>query len=100
VQCCTIPPIVEGKYTPKGTYKPYGGFEKVCATGPEDSDSALVFIQDIFGWVGMFSRVQPALKNLIGTILKLCKERTCELLNLRRGVISDQILMMWILHSG
>ena len=27
--CCTIPPV-KSDYTPKGTYKAYGDFKKVC----------------------------------------------------------------------
>lgn len=29
VACCTIPPV-RSDYTPKGTYKAYGDFKKVC----------------------------------------------------------------------
>jgi len=47
--CCTIPPV-ESNYEPKGTYKPYGDFQKVYVTGDESSDTAIVTVFDIFGF--------------------------------------------------
>jgi len=50
VACCTIPPV-RSDYTPKGTYKSYGGFRKVYVTGPATlGDKALVCVYDIFGF--------------------------------------------------
>jgi len=46
--CCTIPPV-HSDYTPKGSYRPYGGFGKVYVAG-EKSDLALVTVYDIFGF--------------------------------------------------
>jgi hypothetical protein len=46
--CCTIPPV-KSDYTPKGTYKAFGGYNKVYVTGPASSDTALVCVYDIFG---------------------------------------------------
>lgn len=34
--CCSIPPV-QSDYTPKGTYKSYAGFNKVC---PQDLSNA------------------------------------------------------------
>ena len=31
--CCSIPPV-KSDYTPKGNYKPYAGFNKVCRALP------------------------------------------------------------------
>jgi len=47
--CCSIPPV-KSDYTPKGTYKPYAGFDKVYFTGQEKSEIALVAVYDIFGF--------------------------------------------------
>ena len=47
--CCTIP-AVQSDYQPKGTFKPFGEFQKVYVTGPENTESALVCIFDIFGY--------------------------------------------------
>jgi len=49
VACCTIP-AVQSDYNPKGSYKSYGGFEKVYVTGPEKSDNAIIAVYDIFGF--------------------------------------------------
>ncbi|KIM71412.1 hypothetical protein PILCRDRAFT_830347 [Piloderma croceum F 1598] len=49
VACCTIP-AVHSDYTPKGTYKSLGGFQKVYVTGPEKSDNAIIAVFDIFGY--------------------------------------------------
>ena len=66
VACCTLPPV-RSDYEPKGSYKAYGGFDKVCITldialhvsltryeayfaGPEKPGKiALVCVFDIFG---------------------------------------------------
>ncbi|KAH9927519.1 Alpha/Beta hydrolase protein [Epithele typhae] len=50
VACCSIPPV-QSDYTPKGTFKPYGGFNKVYVTGPETPGKmAIVCVYDIFGY--------------------------------------------------
>ncbi|KAF7798633.1 hypothetical protein EIP86_009856 [Pleurotus ostreatoroseus] len=57
VACCTLP-AVKSDYKPKGTYKPYGGFQKEHDTrsqayfaGPEKPGKvALVCVYDIFGY--------------------------------------------------
>lgn len=49
--CCSIP-AVTSDYTPKGTYKSLGDFDKVYVTGTEGSDKALICVFDIFGFVG------------------------------------------------
>ncbi|KAG6812066.1 hypothetical protein H0H92_004597 [Tricholoma furcatifolium] len=49
VACCSIPPV-HSDYSPKGTFKPFGKFNKVYVTGPEDSDSKIVCVFDIFGF--------------------------------------------------
>jgi hypothetical protein len=46
--CCTIPPVTSD-YTPKGTYKAIGAFNKVYVTGPENHDTAIICVYDIFG---------------------------------------------------
>jgi len=46
--CCSIPPV-KSDYTPKGTYKSYGGIDKVYVTG-EKSDKAYIAVYDIFGF--------------------------------------------------
>ena len=45
--CCSIP-AVQAEYTPKGTYTPYGAFDRVYVTG-DKSEIALVVVYDIFG---------------------------------------------------
>ena len=45
--CCSIP-AVQADYTPKGTYTPYGAFDRVYVTG-DKSEIALVIVYDIFG---------------------------------------------------
>jgi len=45
--CCSIP-AVQVDYTPEGTYKPYGAFDRVYVTG-DKSETALVIVYDIFG---------------------------------------------------
>jgi len=47
--CCTIPPV-QSDYTPKGSFKPFGGFGKVYVTGPETSENKIVCVYDIFGY--------------------------------------------------
>lgn len=47
--CCTIPPV-QSDYTPKGTFKSIGGFNKVYVTGPANTDKAIVCVFDIFGY--------------------------------------------------
>jgi len=49
IACCTVP-AVHSDYTPKGSYKSFGGFQKVYVTGPEKSDNAIVAVYDIFGF--------------------------------------------------
>lgn len=51
--CCSIPPV-QVDYTAKGTYKPHGAFDRVYVTG-DKSETALVVIFDIFGWVNLKS---------------------------------------------
>lgn len=41
-------PAVKVDYTPEGTYKPYGAFDRVYVTG-DKSDVALIVVYDIFG---------------------------------------------------
>lgn len=45
--CCSIP-AVQADYTAKGTYKPYGAFDRVYVTG-DKSETAVIFAYDIFG---------------------------------------------------
>ncbi|KAI0344107.1 hypothetical protein BDW22DRAFT_1355401 [Trametopsis cervina] len=48
--CCTLPPV-RSDYKEKGTYKAYGGFDKVYFAGPkEPTKLALVCVYDIFGF--------------------------------------------------
>ncbi|KIJ32099.1 hypothetical protein M422DRAFT_36016 [Sphaerobolus stellatus SS14] len=47
--CCSIPPVLSS-YEPKGTIKPYVGFQKAYVTGPEGTGRVLVGIYDIFGF--------------------------------------------------
>jgi len=47
--CCSIPPV-QSDYQPKGSIKPFGGFNRVYVTGPEKSENALVCVYDIFGF--------------------------------------------------
>ncbi|KAI0076229.1 hypothetical protein K474DRAFT_1691426 [Panus rudis PR-1116 ss-1] len=48
--CCSIPPV-KSDYVPKGTFKSYGGFNKVYVTGPQTlGDTAIVCVYDIFGF--------------------------------------------------
>ena len=46
--CCSIPPV-QAQYTPLGSFKSLGDFDKVYVTGPESSDNAIVCVYDIFG---------------------------------------------------
>ena len=46
--CCNIPPV-HSDYTPKGTFKSYGAFNRVYVTGPPTSDNAIICVFDIFG---------------------------------------------------
>ncbi|PCH33283.1 hypothetical protein WOLCODRAFT_141584 [Wolfiporia cocos MD-104 SS10] len=47
----TAHPPIKSDYTPKGSYKTYGGFNKVYVTGPaKPSNLALVCVYDIFGF--------------------------------------------------
>jgi len=46
--CCSIP-TVQVDYTPKGTYKPYGAFDRVYVTG-DKNETALIILYDIFGY--------------------------------------------------
>ena len=45
--CCSIPPVL-AEYTPKGSYKPDGAFDRVYVTG-DDKENALIMVYDIFG---------------------------------------------------
>jgi len=47
--CCSIP-SVQSDYSPKGTYKPYGDFQKVYVTGADRSEKAIICVFDIFGF--------------------------------------------------
>ncbi|KAL5534503.1 hypothetical protein ACEPAG_966 [Sanghuangporus baumii] len=47
--CCTIPPV-KHDYTPKGSYAPFAGFQRVYITGPPQSSLAIVTVFDIFGF--------------------------------------------------
>jgi len=38
-------------YELKGSYKPYGIFDKAYITGPDHTNKAIIFIYDIFGYV-------------------------------------------------
>jgi len=49
VACCTIPAVLSD-YTPKGTFKSLGSFDKVYVTGPDASTNAIVCVYDIFGY--------------------------------------------------
>ncbi|KAF7320040.1 Dienelactone hydrolase family protein [Mycena kentingensis (nom. inval.)] len=46
--CCSIPPV-NSDYTPKGSFKSVGGFNKVYVTGA-GSTNAIVCVYDIFGF--------------------------------------------------
>jgi hypothetical protein len=48
--CCTIPPV-HSDYSPKGSFKSYGDFDRVYVTGPASSENAIVCVFDIFGSV-------------------------------------------------
>jgi len=65
VACCTVP-AVHSDYTPKGSYKSLGGFQKVYVTGPEKSSNAIVAVYDIFGF---FPQTQQG-ADLIASTLK------------------------------
>ncbi|KAG8886413.1 hypothetical protein FRB97_004948 [Tulasnella sp. 331] len=48
--CCTVPPVVTGKYELKGKYRPFGGLTKVYFTGgSKDSGKAIITVYDVFG---------------------------------------------------
>ncbi|KAF8640655.1 hypothetical protein AX17_000312 [Amanita inopinata Kibby_2008] len=47
--CCSIPPV-HSNYSPKGTLKPYGQFNRVYVTGPDTSENAIICVYDIFGY--------------------------------------------------
>jgi len=47
--CCSIPPVLSD-YTPKGIFRAFGAFDKVYVTGPENHDTAIVCVYDIFGY--------------------------------------------------
>ncbi|KIK71401.1 hypothetical protein GYMLUDRAFT_33563 [Collybiopsis luxurians FD-317 M1] len=47
--CCTIPPV-QSDYTPQGSFKSVGNFNKVYVTGPSVSTSAIICVYDIFGY--------------------------------------------------
>ncbi|KAG5729789.1 hypothetical protein E4T56_gene984 [Termitomyces sp. T112] len=49
IACCSIPPV-QSDYSPKGSFKPHAGFSKVYVTGPENSDTKIVCVYDIFGF--------------------------------------------------
>jgi len=50
--CCTIPPVqVEaGSYEEKGSYKAYGGYDRVYFTGPTDTGKVIITLYDAFGF--------------------------------------------------
>ncbi|TFL03637.1 Alpha/Beta hydrolase protein [Pterulicium gracile] len=62
--CCSIP-AVTSDYTPKGTYKSLGDFDKVYVTGTEGSDKALICVFDIFGF---FPQTQQGADILASTL--------------------------------
>lgn len=47
--CCSIPPV-QSDYVPKGSFKPFDIFKKVYVTGPENSETKVVCVYDIFGY--------------------------------------------------
>ncbi|RDB29046.1 putative AIM2 family protein C30D10.14 [Hypsizygus marmoreus] len=47
--CCTIPPV-QSDYAPEGSFKPFGNFKRVYITGPENSETKIVCVYDIFGY--------------------------------------------------
>lgn len=47
--CCSIPPV-SSSYTPKGSFAPFAGFDRVYITGAPSSNTALVAVYDIFGF--------------------------------------------------
>jgi len=49
-ECCANPPEITVDYTPKGSFKPYGVFDKAYVVGPADAKSAVIFVYDIFGY--------------------------------------------------
>ncbi|KAF8334114.1 Alpha/Beta hydrolase protein [Cantharellus anzutake] len=48
--CCADPAPAISDYTLKGDYKPYGPFEKAYIVGPADTNRAIIFVYDIFGY--------------------------------------------------
>ncbi|THV06104.1 hypothetical protein K435DRAFT_744436 [Dendrothele bispora CBS 962.96] len=46
--CCSIPPV-QSDYSPVGSFKPLGKFNKVYVTGPATSTNAIICVYDIFG---------------------------------------------------
>ncbi|KAF7437194.1 hypothetical protein PC9H_004030 [Pleurotus ostreatus] len=64
--CCSIPPVIDHDYTPKGKFTSHGDFQKVYVTGPDESDNAIVCVFDIFGF---FPQTQQG-ADIIATALK------------------------------
>jgi len=62
--CCSIPPVLSD-YTPKGFFKPFGEFDKVYVTGPENHDTAIVCVYDVFGF---FPQTQQGADILASTL--------------------------------
>ncbi|EGD85111.1 hypothetical protein H112_08834 [Trichophyton rubrum D6] len=47
--CCTLPPVVDAAYEPKGKYETICGM-KTYVTGPETATEAILVVYDIFGF--------------------------------------------------
>ncbi|KAI1100411.1 alpha/beta-hydrolase [Jackrogersella minutella] len=47
--CCSIPPVINEGYEPKGTYIELNG-TRTYVTGPANSDKAILSVYDIFGF--------------------------------------------------
>ncbi|CAD6574671.1 MAG: hypothetical protein TREMPRED_001196 [Tremellales sp. Tagirdzhanova-0007] len=46
--CCTLPPV-QAEYSPKGSYSDVGGLNSYVV-GPENAESAILYIYDVFGF--------------------------------------------------
>ncbi|KAG8998153.1 hypothetical protein FRB93_013835 [Tulasnella sp. JGI-2019a] len=49
--CCTVPPVVTGEYTPKGEYKAFGGLKNAYITGDKGGSMAIISVYDVFGYL-------------------------------------------------
>ncbi|KAF8213481.1 Alpha/Beta hydrolase protein [Mycena galopus ATCC 62051] len=67
--CCSIPPV-ESEYTPKGTFKSVGAFNKVYVTGGP-SDNAIVCTYDIFGYFPQTQQGADIIASTLKTVVYL-----------------------------